>query len=128
MYAVYRTFDLIMTSESTPPPPARQRQPPRSGFYGRKFRAGEASDLLGAGSGLQDEIALLRVTMRRVFELASEQDADLDTWSKVLDRLSAAAARLGNLARIQQKLAESSSSLGDALSAALADVLHELGD
>ena len=47
----------------------------KHGFYSKRFRPLELSDLDTAlGDGLEDEIALLRVIIRRVFECANDEE------------------------------------------------------
>ena len=57
----------------------------KHGFYSQRFSPIELQDLdIALADGLDDEIALLRVTIRRVFDLATEEGEDTETWFKAL--------------------------------------------
>ena len=101
----------------------------KHGFYSRRFKPLEISDLDTAlGDGLEDEIALLRVIIRRVFEYADEDDKQtLDQWSRTLNTLGAASTRLAALIRTQQVVSGGGSSVLDLLSEAIGGISHELG-
>jgi len=74
----------------------------KHGFYSRRFRTLELSDLSTVlTDNLDDEIALLRVIMRRVFELADTDAETLDDWQMALSTLGAAATRVAGMLRIQ---------------------------
>ncbi len=100
----------------------------KHGFYSRRFLLGEASDLdtISGRSDLHDEINMMRVVIRRVFEQASDEAADLESWSKALGTLGAAASRLAILLRVQGRLADRSSEVASALSEALDQVVKDL--
>jgi hypothetical protein len=50
----------------------------KHGFYSARFSPLEARDLdVALRDGVEDEIALLRITIRRVFDLATEEGEDL---------------------------------------------------
>jgi hypothetical protein len=110
-------------------PPARARlsaQTPPHGFYSRRFDPQELRDLEAARSaGLSDEAAMLRVAIRRVFELASQADLSLQDWARTLDKLGAAAGRLARLLQAQKDLGEENG-VSAALSEAMSDVIEEL--
>ena len=101
----------------------------KHGYYSRRYRSLELSDLDAALSdGLDDEISLLRVIIRRVFEYANDaEDQDLDTWSKALSTLGAAATRLGGLLRTQQLISGGNNDVVSILSSAIGEVAHDLG-
>jgi hypothetical protein len=90
--------------DETPQP--RKRGAPRGntnalkhGYYSRRFQRIELKDMQdGLLDHLNDEIALLRVTMRRVFEQA---DASNDRWPETLDILARASSRPPSLVRVQ---------------------------
>jgi hypothetical protein len=95
----------------------------------------DADDMLEAGrgaGGLQDEIAMLRAIIRRVFEQAGripdEEDPrkELQVWSRVLATLGTAATRLAGLLRTQKALAGGANDFALALSHALNEVREEL--
>jgi len=101
----------------------------KHGFYSKRFRPLELSDLDTAlGDGLEDEIALLRVIIRRVFECANDEEKqNLDQWSRTLNTLGAASTRLAALIRTQQVVSGGGSSVLDLLSEAIGGISHELG-
>jgi hypothetical protein len=77
----------------------------KHGFYARQYRASELKDLdllLKAGTqvNLFDEIALLRVTMRRTMELANGIQ-DFDKALKWLNVQGASTTRLATLLKTQ---------------------------
>jgi hypothetical protein len=78
----------------------------KQGYYGKKYFDLELSDLdTVLGDGLNDEIALLRVIIRRVFDFANDHDSQtLETWSGSLNTLGAACTRLAGLLRTNQIL------------------------
>ena len=109
----------------------------KHGFYSDRFRSGEIDDLetlATAQTGLQEEISLMRVLIRRVLEHADEQhdaspdpNAALEIWSNTLNALGNASSRLAGLLRTQQVLSSGSSNeILDALSTALQEVTLEL--
>ena len=76
--------------------------------------------------GLQDEIALLRLAVRRLFALSQEQDDGEAV--KTLTALSAAAARLARIVQTQAQLsAASDDDLESLLMKALSEVREEMG-
>jgi len=100
----------------------------KHGFYSQRFSPLEAYDLnIALAEGLEDEIALLRVTIRRVFDLVSEEGEDTETWFKALSTLGLASTRLAGLVRTQKMIQGDSSSVASALSQALGEVCDELG-
>ena len=73
----------------------------KHGFYSRQFRKMELDDLEAMlDAGLDSEINMLRVSTRRVLELADGND-DLDTGIKLLTVLGITSTRLANLLRAQ---------------------------
>ena len=101
----------------------------KHGFYSRRFKPMEVSDLETVlAEGLDDEISLLRVIIRRVFEFANDNEQqDLSTWMVALNTLGAASTRLGGLLRTQQLISGGSEDLVSTLSQALGQVAHEIG-
>lgn len=100
----------------------------KHGFYSHHFNNLELADLDTALSdGLTDEIALLRVIIRRVFEYADSGAQDLDAWSKALNTLGAASTRLAGLLRTQQLIAGDGGDVLSVLSQAIGEVAHDLG-
>ena len=77
----------------------------KHGFYSRRFSPVELSDLSNVLSeNLDDEIALLRIIIRRVFEYADNEAATLGDWMSALSTLAASATRLSGLLRTQRQL------------------------
>jgi hypothetical protein len=100
----------------------------KHGFYSHRFSPLELRNLDTAlADGLDDEIALLRVTIRRVFDLATEEGEDSETWFKALSTLGLASTRLAGLVRTQKLIKGDNSSVASALSQALGEVCDELG-
>ena len=77
----------------------------RKGFYARQFDAQEIRDLeLISSPGLEDEIAMLRVLLRRYYaEVITEDDAR--AIGEAIDRVSRAASCLGRLVSAQNSRA-----------------------
>ena len=100
----------------------------KHGFYSRKFRDLESEDLETAlREGLGDEIALMRVMIRRVFDFANDNAADLEGWTGTLSALGAASTRLAGMLRTQKLLGGGDSEALTALSQALGEVTREFG-
>ena len=85
----------------------------RHGFYSRKFQDLEVEDLSQVKGGLQDEIAMLRVFIRRVFDRATElgdefadkgPGSELFALSQLLTTLGIATTRLAHMLRTQKFL------------------------
>ena len=98
-----------------------------AGFYARQMRQAEANDLAAARQpGLLDEIAMLRIAMRRTMEQARDID-NLDQQVEVLRALGMAAGRLAMLVRTHVLVSGQKKSAIDALlEQALDEVLREL--
>lgn len=103
----------------------------KHGFYAKRMAPLELSDLDTAlGTGLTDEIALLRVIIRRVFDYANDHDRqDLEQWSFSLNTLGAACTRLAGLLRTDQILGggKGPENLLNELAQAFGVAAHELG-
>lgn len=125
-----------MPPDQPPPgaPPPRKSRPskngsPKPGFYAHRFRQAEASDLAQSSErGLEDEIQLLKVIIRRVFELAEDESQDnLENWIKVLSACANAMARQSTLLKAQSQLnGESRETVAQAISQAIAEVTDEI--
>ena len=101
----------------------------KHGFYSRNFKPAEAEDLEAASAeGLHNEVLMLRVMIRRVVELATNQvqGAGLGNAIAALNTLGTAAYRLAYLLEAEKKLAAGDSETSKALDKALDDVLLEL--
>ena len=96
------------------------------GFYSRQFRELENADLTRVSDGLKDEINMLRVLIRRMFALASDEDGDLEQMAGCLNALGMASTRLANLLRTDQKLSVDHSEFSDNLTQAMAETLSDL--
>lgn len=113
-----------MTTPQTNPPKRRLGAPPgnsnalKHGFYARHSRPSSA--------GLQDEINLLRVYIRRVVEL-SHDAASLPEAVSLLRVLSLAATSLTRLIRTQSYIASLNTPYKEEIEQALSEVLVELG-
>jgi hypothetical protein len=104
-------------------PKTRQAE---AGFYATQMRQAEANDLEAARQpGLLDEIAMLRIAMRRTMEQARDIDS-LDQQVEVLRALGMAAGRLAMLVRTHVLISGQKKSAIDALlEQALDEVLRE---
>jgi hypothetical protein len=98
----------------------------KNGFYSRQFRELENADLGRVSDGLKDEIRMLRVLIRRMFDLASGDDGDLEQMAGCLNALGMASTRLANLLRTDQKLSVDTSEFAGNLSQALAETINSL--
>ena len=100
----------------------------RHGFYSRRFQELEAKDLETVlVDGLDGEIALMRVMIRRVFDYANDNAGDLEDWMETLNVLGSASTKLAGMLRNQKLLGGNKSDALDALSKALAEVTSEFG-
>lgn len=98
----------------------------KHGFYSRHFRQLEAADLeFALSNGLQDEIAMLRVSLRRLFELSDDAD-NPDDASKVLATLGLACTHLANMLRTQKILTGEEKSSDDAITLAIQQLMLEI--
>jgi len=99
----------------------------KHGFYSRRFKALELSDLETLlCNNLDDEIMLLRVMIRRVFEAADCEAETLEEWEQALSTLGAASTRLSGLIRVQHLSSDKSQSIEDLLSEAIGEAAHEI--
>ena len=119
--------------KSSSPKRSRGAQPGNTnalkhGFYSRQFNKLESSDLeFALLDGLDDEIAMLRVIMRRVFELTNNEEASIENWSAGLSTLGAASTRLAHLLRTQHLIGRQADDTTSALSQALSNIMKEKG-
>lgn len=79
------------------------------------------------GKDLESEIALLRVNMRRVFELSSAGDGDIDRAINLLYCLGIGATRIATLMRTQEILVGHRPGVVENLSDVLREVLVDMG-
>jgi len=99
---------MSIFSSRPPKPPPRRGAPSgnlnalKHGFYSHLFRKIEMGDLQAIPlDGLQDEIGMLRVLIRRVMELAQDIQ-NLDEALRLLSTLSLATANLSRLVKTQR--------------------------
>lgn len=104
----------------------------KHGYYSRRLSELDSSDLDSAmQAGLADEIAMLRVTMRKVFEgaidLGGEGETALERWASLLGLLSSASAKLAAMLRTQKLImgTDQQSETLNALQVALRKVNNE---
>ena len=103
----------------------RNRNALKHGFYSAQFKEGEIKDLEdNLRTGLQDEIAMMRVVTRRVVDLASKQK-DLEGMLNTLGALGLAAIRLAGLLKTQKLIGGEDNTITDAINEALTDVLMD---
>lgn len=103
----------------------------KHGFYSKFFSDFELQDLDGAlASGLDDEISLLRVFIRRITDQvfnANDVELDLTTKMTYLDILARSLSRLSALVRVNDMLSSSNdSNILNRISAAVADITSDL--
>jgi hypothetical protein len=101
----------------------------KHGFYARQFRSQEAADLEAyLRGGLEDEVAMLRVCIRRLLEWTPEpgEQVSLETSISRLNALGSATARLSGLLKTQRILTGNTNEVEAALSAALDEVMKEI--
>jgi hypothetical protein len=97
----------------------------RHGFYSRRFRNLEHRDLeAGLQDGLQDEISLLRVQIRRLMELAEGQ-TDLKEAIQTLTAIGLACTRLAGMLKTQRILGIDEDDLTKAINEAVDDILKD---
>jgi hypothetical protein len=103
-------------------PPISDESKP--GFYSHQFDEVETKDLEALlADGLQDEIDMLRVMMRRVMALAKGVE-DQDHAVRSLGSLSLAAIRLARLLKIQKDLGFANDRTKKAISSAISSVME----
>jgi hypothetical protein len=106
--------------------PKYSSEPEQLGFYSGGFEPIELRDLDSAlRTGLADEIAMLRVSMRRVFELTSDP-RNPGRAEKALGTLGLAATRLAKLLQVEREMTGSNSSAYEAINEAISQVLDEM--
>lgn len=104
----------------------------KHGFYSRFFNQGEVDDIQSISADLTDEIAMLRVITRRLFDRISqlEQSApenfNQDTYTALVALASSSTIRLASLLRTNHFLTGKGTDLGEALKAALSETIEEM--
>lgn len=99
----------------------------RHGFYSRKFQELEIEDLKVVAAGLADEIALLRVIARRLFEFSDMAGmTTVDEWIKLAGTLATISTKIAALQRTEKMLSGGqTSTVVNALSEAVASMRKE---
>ncbi len=98
-----------LTPQPVTPAPRRRGAPIgntnafKHGFYSSRFQSSELAALLTLPEGLTEEIALLRVCIRRIFDL-SEQAASVDQGLSLLTTLGRSISILDRLLRTQKTI------------------------
>jgi uncharacterized protein YjcR len=101
----------------------------KHGFYSRYFSPLEVEELqVSSIDGLNHEVVLLRVMIRRLVALLSDRgdEGDVDHAVAYLNCMSSACGRLANLLKAQRLLVDKTSDLSLAFNQALEDVLLEM--
>jgi hypothetical protein len=100
----------------------------KHGFYSRRFRELELSDLDVIGAKLADEVALLRVLMRRYFDRVSAEEDKMNRseLSSAMLALGACAVKVANMVRIQKIITGEENPVEKIFQDALASVIKEL--
>lgn len=97
----------------------------KHGFYARNFTELEVKDLETIlGSGLINEISMMRVLARRVFDLMGQAETAEEA-ARALSVLGQAVARLAGVLKVEKMLGPGSDEVSHAISQALGDVLKE---
>ncbi len=107
----------------------RKRSKPPGGFYAQYFRSLELADLESAlQPGIADEIAVLRVAMRRFFEMFEDVclQNDVREARSALAVLGQSATRIADLLKMQKELGGGDETLA-IISRAINGVLEEFG-
>ena len=100
----------------------------KHGFYSRTFHGDEVNDLeTQLAEGLNNEIAMMRVITRRVFDLASGAFKSTDEAINLLGALGLASSHLAGLLRSQQLTIENADNVTEALLKALVELLTKWG-
>ncbi len=97
----------------------------KHGFYSRQFRLGEGVDLERiSGPGLDNEIEMLRVATRRMFDMAGVVGEPHEmAW--ILRTLGMTSVQLASLLRTKKALEGGSNEVEEALKQALSELQQE---
>ena len=121
--------------DSTPSEKRGRGAPPgntnslKHGFYSRRFREEEVKDLEGVpeDKDMKDELKLLKVLTRRVFELAEDEDGgNFENVAKALAICSNAFRSKSTMLRTQAILGGNTDDVARAIQQAINDVSKEL--
>lgn len=112
----------VQAQEPQPPKP----ESPRKGFYGQHFTTAEVNDLVAkARPDLRDEIALLKVAIRRFVDETLSSVESFEDGVKLLNTLTSAVSRLARLVASNRKL-EEDQDVDNSLRQALNEVLERI--
>jgi hypothetical protein len=96
-------------------------------FYGRQLSFFEQEDMDAAlADGLRDEIAMLRVLMRRTLELTRDLDDHVEV-IKALSAMGLATVRLANLLKTEKELGGGATATTRMITNAIKRVADEMG-
>jgi len=100
----------------------------KHGFYSRAWRASDRHSVEQLGTrGLEEEVALLRVYIRRLIEM-DQEDADLKTLQDLVRTLSLACQTIQRMLKAQGELhKDDDSELRQVINRAILEVTQELG-
>lgn len=100
-----------------------------AGYYGGDYSKAELADLDHAqGKSLAGEIGMLRIMMRRFFNLTSREENDLDKIKNALQLLGLSCTRLARVIQTENSLqGDSADELSESLHRAMSTVLEEMG-
>ena len=97
----------------------------KHGFYSRRFRSLELSDLDDLAAGIAGEIAGLRVSARRILEYSEQIEDPLEA-IQALSQYGLQLTKVANLIHIQATLTGATDENASAISAALHQVMQEM--
>ncbi|MBN1934341.1 MAG: hypothetical protein JW934_06735 [Anaerolineae bacterium] len=133
---MYDPSDYLPDFKLDPPPPPPRRKPGaqpgnanayKHGFYSRKWKLRDRKGLENIETvDLANEIALLRVYIRRLIESAQDGVSDLNDL-QVIRALSLASTALNRLVRTQNNIVPPDSELQQILNQAIDEVTEEFG-
>ena len=111
-----------MTKQNKPSTPERTEKD----FYAGEFDTRELRDLERAlDGGLENEIRMLRVVMRRFFQMTGKAE-HLDEAAKALQTPGRSAVRVADLCKAQERLGRKTDVALSEINQALQEVLEEL--
>lgn len=99
----------------------------KHGFYSRTWKLSDTSGLDQLKSkSLDEEVALLRVYIRRLVEM-DQEDADLKTLQDLVRTLSLACQTILRMLKGQSEIHDDESELRQAINQAIQEAAHEMG-
>jgi hypothetical protein len=123
----------LSVQQEPPSKPVRKRGAPlgntnnlKHGYYSSRFKKGETDDLEGYEfSGLQDEIVMMRVLIRRVVERSGDVE-NLAHAVSLLRAMSLASISLTRLIRTHHWISQTEGGSQKLLNEALSEVIEEM--